>query len=460
MDGIRNLLESVIQEIGNKWKDVEKELKTLKENNLNLVEQVQTLTEALKKARQRAKKDRENYLIKETEWRRYTEKLLNRQKSIPNCEMGVLVDLLQSDKILDPELSDSTNNKKRKHGPISEDELNAVDESTEKQIQDDDATITENDTHKPMKLKKFNKKRQRYRHHLTGTTNCNLPVVDSHHNDFKIDITESVPIIDSQASIDLTMTQPSSPVYKPREGRLVACCPDMIEDEIKEKEEEIADNDITLSGIHDANNNYIDQNETKSFNDLNKGLRNTNENYENELHCVTDEAEGLQKSSDNLSDIDSNLEELGNTITVKNNGDAIELISLTKRNSPKTPESIRDTEMKIKLPITTIDQSFKNHGKKPNFKYSETVRKKNERRQLDGHACDLCKKYYSGLGLSEKELRERMKNCSRHRAVCSRPDTPPDFWSTDFPDTQTLIEKRMLLRAANNKVNISDGKTV
>ena len=48
--------------------------------------------------------------------------------------------------------------------------------------------------------------------------------------------------------------------------------------------------------------------------------------------------------------------------------------------------------------------------------------------------------YFSSLGLSEAELRERMKGC-RHRARHEPPSTPEHFWSVGFPDTQQCEER-------------------
>lgn len=44
--------------------------------------------------------------------------------------------------------------------------------------------------------------------------------------------------------------------------------------------------------------------------------------------------------------------------------------------------------------------------------------------------------YYSELGLSDKEKKERMKKCSRHRGKFTPPATPDHFWELEFPDTQ------------------------
>ncbi|KAG8199569.1 hypothetical protein JTE90_009408 [Oedothorax gibbosus] len=73
----------------------------------------------------------------------------------------------------------------------------------------------------------------------------------------------------------------------------------------------------------------------------------------------------------------------------------------------------------------------------PNYKYKEeTVRKKGDRKQLNGFDCKECEKYYADLGLSDKEKKERLKQCSRHRSKYAPPPTPEHFWELEFPDTQ------------------------
>ena len=51
--------------------------------------------------------------------------------------------------------------------------------------------------------------------------------------------------------------------------------------------------------------------------------------------------------------------------------------------------------------------------------------------------------YFSGMGLTEEEKRERMKNC-RHKAKFAPPDTPEHYWSINFPDTQECNDRGYL----------------
>lgn len=70
------------------------------------------------------------------------------------------------------------------------------------------------------------------------------------------------------------------------------------------------------------------------------------------------------------------------------------------------------------------------------FKYKELpVRNREDRKKLEGYACKCCKDYYEAVGLTEEEIKERMKDCSRHRDRHAPPQTPEHFWSIGFPDT-------------------------
>ncbi|XP_035386312.1 DNA endonuclease RBBP8 isoform X1 [Electrophorus electricus] len=69
----------------------------------------------------------------------------------------------------------------------------------------------------------------------------------------------------------------------------------------------------------------------------------------------------------------------------------------------------------------------------------EVVRKKNERRKLQGHTCKECEIYYAGLPAAERK--KKLSSCSRHRFRYIPPATPENFWEVGFPSTQTCIER-------------------
>ncbi|KAF5902714.1 DNA endonuclease RBBP8, partial [Clarias magur] len=67
------------------------------------------------------------------------------------------------------------------------------------------------------------------------------------------------------------------------------------------------------------------------------------------------------------------------------------------------------------------------------------VRKKAERRKLQGHTCKECEIYYADL--PEEERKKKLSSCSRHRFRYIPPSTPENFWDVGFPSTQTCIER-------------------
>ncbi|XP_022105778.1 DNA endonuclease RBBP8-like isoform X2 [Acanthaster planci] len=78
---------------------------------------------------------------------------------------------------------------------------------------------------------------------------------------------------------------------------------------------------------------------------------------------------------------------------------------------------------------------------KPNYKYTEVVRKHDERQKLRGFGCKDCEAFYRDLSLTSTQQEMRMKLCSRHRAQSSPTNTPEHYWSVGFPDTQTCLER-------------------
>lgn len=73
------------------------------------------------------------------------------------------------------------------------------------------------------------------------------------------------------------------------------------------------------------------------------------------------------------------------------------------------------------------------------YAYQEVVRKQEERRQLPGHECDECRKFYRSIMLPDEMLpeckharqRELCDAASRHRYRYKRASTPPGYWDID-----------------------------
>ena len=87
-----------------------------------------------------------------------------------------------------------------------------------------------------------------------------------------------------------------------------------------------------------------------------------------------------------------------------------------------------------------------NGDKMSSFKYDEVVRNKRTREQLNGFTCTECEAFYRSENLSENELKNVLKNCSRHKhKFAPPPATQSEFWCIDFPDTQQYIKKGYML---------------
>ncbi|XP_005107975.1 uncharacterized protein LOC101854667 [Aplysia californica] len=91
--------------------------------------------------------------------------------------------------------------------------------------------------------------------------------------------------------------------------------------------------------------------------------------------------------------------------------------------SPAPPQSVFDSFDRV-----PADESRE-------FAHVEVVRKHSERNKLQGFSCKQCHDYYKNSGLSEEEMQQKMKECSRHRDKFRPPSTPEHFWSLGFPDT-------------------------
>ncbi|XP_076826374.1 DNA endonuclease RBBP8 isoform X2 [Brachyhypopomus gauderio] len=69
----------------------------------------------------------------------------------------------------------------------------------------------------------------------------------------------------------------------------------------------------------------------------------------------------------------------------------------------------------------------------------EVVRKRDDRRKLQGHTCKECEIYYADLPVAERQ--KKLSSCSRHRYRYIPPSTPENFWEVGFPSTQTCVER-------------------
>ncbi|KAH9490596.1 hypothetical protein Btru_033619 [Bulinus truncatus] len=85
----------------------------------------------------------------------------------------------------------------------------------------------------------------------------------------------------------------------------------------------------------------------------------------------------------------------------------------------------------------------------PEFPHIQVVRKKSERDKLEGFGCQECLQYYKNSGLSDEAMKQKMNECSRHRAKYLPPSTPEHFWSLGFPDTAENMDQNRAQKSCN-----------
>jgi hypothetical protein len=130
-----------------------------------------------------------------------------------------------------------------------------------------------------------------------------------------------------------------------------------------------------------------------------------------------------------------------------------EIMKVKKEKSSKKSDSVKPS---IDCQPKRKEIEVKNEKKPINGKTSSpvkyviktlgpSVRKKEERKKLNGYTCKECEDYYRTRDLTEDELKGRLKACSRHRSKYSPVKSPPYFWETDFPSTPECIKRGIFL---------------
>lgn len=73
-----------------------------------------------------------------------------------------------------------------------------------------------------------------------------------------------------------------------------------------------------------------------------------------------------------------------------------------------------------------------------NYKYQEVVRGRKERQALPGHDCEECRGFLDAVcnapGGEVFDKGQLVRECSRHRARHTPPETPDGFWELSFAD--------------------------
>ncbi|XP_031615405.1 DNA endonuclease RBBP8 isoform X3 [Oreochromis aureus] len=98
------------------------------------------------------------------------------------------------------------------------------------------------------------------------------------------------------------------------------------------------------------------------------------------------------------------------------------------------------------------DSACQSKARHPAFAHVAVVRKKDERRKLQGTTCKECEIYYAHL--PEEEKQKKLSACSRHRFLYVPPCTPENFWEVGFPSTQTCIERGYIKEEKNPEARL------
>lgn len=112
---------------------------------------------------------------------------------------------------------------------------------------------------------------------------------------------------------------------------------------------------------------------------------------------------------------------------------------MSNNNTGKVTNLYFSMENKLKQRRNSFDY-ISNNEKSITYHKIKLPKKRSERKKYPGYACECCKKYYTSLGLNEKDLKLKLKSISRHRGK-SPPKTPEHYWEIDFPDTQECIKR-------------------
>ncbi|XP_055872485.1 DNA endonuclease RBBP8-like isoform X1 [Biomphalaria glabrata] len=146
-----------------------------------------------------------------------------------------------------------------------------------------------------------------------------------------------------------------------------------------------------------------------------------------------------KNDEDNFIDVD--IQDTAEEVFVDLDG-ALQEIDRNTLVDPNTDFAQAKTEQEVQVEQSFMD-SFDRVPKKAvvEFPHVQVVRKKDDRKKLEGFSCQECYEYYKNSGLSDEAMKQKMNECSRHRAKYIPPSTPEHFWSIGFPDTAELYDK-------------------
>lgn len=106
--------------------------------------------------------------------------------------------------------------------------------------------------------------------------------------------------------------------------------------------------------------------------------------------------------------------------------------SSTKKSTPKDCDKINSNKSVNEQKNLNADNSF--------LYIRDPVRKKSDRKKLQGWSCEDCQKYYEGANLTESQMQAKINECSKHRDNHNpfASNTPPGYWNPEFPPTQEI----------------------
>ncbi|MBN3310933.1 CTIP endonuclease, partial [Amia calva] len=114
-----------------------------------------------------------------------------------------------------------------------------------------------------------------------------------------------------------------------------------------------------------------------------------------------------------------------------------------REDEEEAEDSVDMSEEVTNIPHQAVVQPYLHSKEKPNaslnFPHVDVVRKKEQRKKLQGHTCKECEIYYADL--PEGERQKKLSACSRHRFRYIPPSTPENFWEVGFPSTQTCVDR-------------------
>ncbi|GAB1600796.1 uncharacterized protein LOC115210247, partial [Argonauta hians] len=139
-------------------------------------------------------------------------------------------------------------------------------------------------------------------------------------------------------------------------------------------------------------------------------------------------------------------------IEIMRNSDNNDTVSTANNKEYKPPDSL-DGNISI---LNSFDRPPQEEELP--YAYDVVVRKKQQRKLLNGYTCHECVKYYKAKGLSDEEIKKQVGDCSKHRAKYKPPNTPDHFWSIGFPDTEEC-EKRGYFTREQEKLVSKNQKT-